>query len=253
MKLHVLIADDERLARERLCQFLQAEPEIEIVGECSNGRETVDAIQESSPDVIFLDVRMPELDAFGVIGAVRAEHLPVIVFVTAHDQFALRAFEAHAADYLLKPFTRERFQTALRRARAIVQGKRKHQTIDQVIGLVENLKGFPKPLERLAVKTSGRVLLVKVTEIDWIRGADNYAELHVGKSMHLLRQTVADLERQLPSNQFLRISRSLIVNLNRIKEFRSKSHGDCLVVLHDHTQLPVSRKYRGKLDEVMGR
>ena len=253
MKLHVLIADDELLACERLRQFLQAEPEVEIVGECSNGRETVEAIQENSLDVIFLDVRMPELDGFEVIGAVGAEHLPVIVFVTAHDQFALRAFEAHAADYLLKPFSRERFQEALRRARAIVQGKRKHQTMDQVMGLVENLKGFDKPLERLAVKTSGRVLLVKVTEIDWIRGADNYAELHVGKSAHLLRQKVANLERQLPSNQFLRINRSLIVNLDRIKEFRTKSHGDCLVVLHDHTQLPVSRKYRGKLDEVMGR
>lgn len=253
MKLRVLIADDEPLACARLREFLQAEQEIEIVGEVADGAAAVKAIQKNAPDLVFLDVRMPELDGFAVLRALRPDRLPVIVFVTAHDQFALGAFEAHAADYLLKPFTRERFQKALLRARAIVQSQQKHQIIHQALGLFENLKGRRKPLERLAIKSSERVVVLKVPEIDWIRGADNYVELHAGHAVHLARQTIAGLEKQLPAHAFLRINRSLIVNLDRIKEVRTKSHGDCLVVLQDGTRLSVSRKYRGKLDKLMGR
>jgi two-component system, LytTR family, response regulator len=202
---------------------------------------------------VFLDVRLPELDGFGVIEGLSGAHLPVIIFITAHDRFALRAFEVHAADYLLKPFDRERFQTALQRARQRLQGNpiaRNHQSISEVLAAFETRA---KPLERLTIKSQGRISFVATAEIDWICAADNYVELHVGKATHLLRTSINALADQLPKNQFVRISRSKLVNSDRIKEMRSKPHGDYLLLLHDGTHLSGSRTYRQNLAPLLGK
>jgi two-component system LytT family response regulator len=253
MTLRVLIADDERLARERLRQLLESEPGVEIAGECATGTEAVQAIQNQSPHLVFLDVRMPELDGFEVIRALGRDRLPIIIFVTAHDQFALRAFEAHAADYLLKPFDRERFQRALARAWEIRKGRLRYPPLEEMIGVVAALKAPPKGVERFAIRSGGRILFVTPDEIEWIRSADNYTELHVGQAVHLLRQTMGGLAHRLPPNEFVRISRSIIVNVARIKELQPKSHGDYLVILEDGRKLAASRNYRDALLKLLGK
>lgn len=250
MKIRTLIVDDESLARERLRQLLESEPEIEIVGECANGREAVAAIRKEPPDLLFLDIQMPELDGFGVLEAIRSEPLPVIVFVTAHDKFALRAFEVHAVDYLLKPFDRERFQTALRHALAQVKNREGSSLVQQMSALLADMKPAARSSDRLAVKTGGRVVFVKVSDIDWIEASHNYVELHVGKEAHLLRQTFEAIEARLPAEKFVRISRSVIVNIERIKELQPLFHGEYSVILHNGLQLTLSRRYRDKLHQL---
>ncbi len=250
MKTRTLIVDDELLARERMRQLLLPEPEIEIVGECSNGREAVGAIQEQRPELIFLDVQMPELDGFGVLQSIGAGPMPVIVFVTAHDKFALRAFEFHAVDYLLKPFDRTRFQAALRRALDQVKQRQGGDLDQRLSNLIAELKSPPKFLERLAVKANGRVVLLRVDTIDWIEAADNYVDLHVGKQSHLLREKLSTLETQLAPEKFVRISRSTIVNVDRLKELQSLFHGAYTVILQDGTRLTLSRNYRDKLKQL---
>lgn len=249
--LRVLIADDEPLARTRLRQLLQEEHGVEVAGECASGTETIQAIRLHTPDIVFLDVRMPDLDGFGVIEKLGKVSLPIFIFVTAHERFALRAFAASAVDYLLKPFDRERLQKALLRARETVGHRRDHQGVEQIASLLAGLKAQPKPVERFAVKSQGRVVFVETSGIDWIRGADNYSELHVGETTHLLRQTLASLESDLPQHQFIRISRSLIVNLDSVRELRSSSHGDFAVILRAGTRLSASRNYREKLRRLL--
>jgi two-component system, LytTR family, response regulator len=249
VKIRTLIADDEPLARERLRQLLQSEPEIELIGECADGREAVDAIQKSSPELVFLDVQMPELDGFGVIQAIKVEPVPVIVFVTAHDKFALRAFEVHAVDYLLKPFDRERFQTALNRAIERVR-HRDDQAVQRQAALLAELRPSSKPAERLAVKSGGRVLFVKLGDIDWIEAAHNYVELHIGRESHLLRETLNAIEARLSPDKFVRISRSAIVNIERIKELQPLFHGEYTVTLQNGTRVTLSRRYRDKLKQL---
>ncbi len=253
MKTRTLIVDDEALARERLRTLLEAEPEIEIVGECSDGREALEMIQSANPDLLFLDVQMPELDGFGVLEALAGEPIPAVVFVTAHDKFALRAFDVHAIDYLLKPFDRERFQTALRRA---LDQLKRHQNTDlnqRISSLLADLKPAAKPPQRLVIKADGRVLLVKLDDIDWIEAADNYVNVHVGNDSHLLRETMSALETKLPTNKFQRISRSTIVNLEKIKELQPMFHGEYVVVLRSGAKLTLSRTYREKLDQILGK
>jgi two-component system LytT family response regulator len=253
MKLRVLIAEDESLSRERLRQFLETETLTEIVAECVTGQEALKAIQQTLPDIVFLDVKMPDLDGFSVIEGLSGAHPPVIIFVTAYDRFALRAFEVHAADFLLKPFDRDRFQKALWRARDAVRRNREHHALEKIANSLAALKVRPKSLGRFAVKSRGRVVFVKTDEIEWIRGAHNYSELHAGKSVHFLRQTLATLEHQLLPNQFMRISRSLLVNLDRIKEIRPKTHGDYLVIMQDGKRLTASRNYRKDLKLLLDR
>lgn len=249
MKVRTLIVDDEPLARDRLRQLLRNEPEIEIVGECADGREAVAVIQKTPPDLIFLDVQMPELDGFGVVEAIGAESAPVIVFVTAHDKFALRAFEIHAVDYLLKPFDRERFQKALHRALEQIKQREGGALIARQAAMIAELKS-PKPPERLAVKSGGHVVWVKLDEIDWIGSADNYAELHVGPKSHLMRETLAALESRLDPKVFVRISRSIIVNTQRIKELKRLFYGGCELTLQNGAKLTLSRRYRDKLRQL---
>jgi two-component system, LytTR family, response regulator len=251
MKVRTLIVDDELLARERLRQLLAAEPEIEITGECSDGNAAVEAIQTKMPDLIFLDVQMPELDGFGVLEAIEADPAPVVVFVTAHDKFALRAFEVHAVDYLLKPFDRERFKTALDRALDRVKHREGANAAQQAQAtMIAELRPPSKPLERLAVKTGGKVIFVKVGDIDYIESAHNYVELHVEKQSHLLRETLNAIEARLPADKFVRISRSVIVNIERVKELQPLFYGEYTVTLHNGVRLTLSRRFRDKLQQL---
>ncbi len=251
MTLRVLIADDEALSRERLKRFLLREPETEVVAECASGSEAVSAIRAAGPDVAFLDVRMPELDGFGVLKALKGIRLPAIIFVTAYDQFALRAFEIDAVDYLLKPFDHDRFKIALQRARHRLQLDLPGTKDSRSPEVLTRLRTRGQPLERVTIKAGGRITLVKTADIDWVSAADNYAELHLGNKTHLLRMTITALAHRLPENRFARISRSLLVNLDRIKEIRSKSHGDYFVVLHSGASLSGSRNFRRGLDGLL--
>jgi two-component system LytT family response regulator len=253
MKTRTLIVDDEPLARERLRKLLENEPGVEIIGECTNGAEAVAAIKKDEPDLVFLDVQMPELNGFDVIGQLVGGHLPAIVFVTAHDKFALKAFEVHAVDYLLKPFDRERFQVALRRALDHVQRDQGGELNQRLSALLGDLKPPGKYPERLAVKSTGRVVFVRVEEIDWVEAADNYVELHVGTESHLHRETMSALEELLPPHTFMRISRSTIVNVDRIKELQPLFHGEYAVILRNGTKLTLSRGYREKLQQLLGK
>jgi two-component system, LytTR family, response regulator len=249
MKTRTLIVDDESLARERLRQLLQENLEIEIIGECSDGQQAVEALEKERPDLVFLDIQMPELDGFGVLETIRTEPMPVIVFVTAHDQFALRAFEVHAVDYLLKPFDRERFNIALEHALEQVKQRGRSGLSEKQSAVLAELKP-PKPVERMAVKSGGRVFLIKVDEVDWIEAAHNYVELHVDKQTHLLRDTLNAVEARLSPEKFVRISRSVIVNIDRIKELQPLFYGEYTVILHNGARLTLSRRYRDKLQQL---
>ncbi len=253
MNIKVLIVDDEPLARDRLQKLLEAEPDVTVLGQCSNGKEAVKSIREKAPDLVFLDVQMPELDGFGVVEALPAEQMPVIIFVTAHDKFALKAFEVHAVDFLLKPFDRERFQTALKRAKQRIGQKQPGELDQRLAALLAEIKPEATALERMAVKTSGRVIFIKTSDIDWIEAADNYVNLHVGSESHLHRETLTALAERLPSKKFMRISRSTIVNVDRIKELQPLFHGEYAVILRNGTTLTLSRSYRDVLDQLIGK
>lgn len=248
MKTRVLIADDEPLARERLRMFLSVEPNVEVIGEAASGREAVELISTLKPELVFLDVQMPERNGFEVLKEVPAEARPAVIFVTAYDQFAVKAFEVHAIDYLLKPFDKARFQEALRRGLDALTRK-PAELHEQLSALLADLRPRAQAPERIAIKTEGRVVFVNVNEIDWVEAADNYVGLHVGKESHLLRETMTSLESRLPK-PFLRISRSTIVNTERIKELQPLFHGDYAVILKDGTKLTLTRGYRDKLQEL---
>ncbi len=249
MSIRTLIVDDESLPRSRLRHLLETEPDIEVIGECADGREAVATIQKAKPDLVFLDIQMPELDGFGVVEAIGAETAPVVVFVTAYDKFALRAFEIHAVDYLLKPFDRERFQTALRRAVERIKHRADSALIERQAALIAELKS-PRPTDRLAIQSGGHIVWLKLDEVDWISAADNYAELHAGPKSHLLRETLGALETRLAPEKFVRISRSVIVNAGRIKELKHLFYGGYELTLQDGTKLTLSRRYRDKLRQL---
>jgi two-component system LytT family response regulator len=250
MPTKTLIVDDESLARDRLRQLLQAEREIQIVGECADGRDAVAAIQRESPDLIFLDIQMPELDGFGVLEAIKNGPMPVIVFVTAYDKFALKAFEVHAVDYLLKPFDRERFQVALRHALEQVKQRGDKSLGERQSAALTELKPPGKLAERLPIKSGGRVIFVRVDDIDWVEAAHNYVVLHAGKDSHLLRETMNSFEARLSPEKFVRISRSTIVNIDRIKELQPMFYGEYTITLQNGTRLTLSRRYRDKLQQL---
>jgi two-component system LytT family response regulator len=252
MKIRTLIVDDEPLARERLRSLLESEPEIDVIAECDNGTAAVEAIREQKPSLVFLDVQMPELDGFGVLEELQGGPIPAIVFVTAHDKFALKAFEVHAVDYLLKPFDRERFQTALRRATDTIKRRQTDDLSHRLSALLAEVKPEAK-IDRLAIKSPGRVIFLKLEEIDWIEASDNYVSLHVGNDTHLHRETMTAMEEKLKGGKFMRISRSTIVNVDRIKELQPLFHGEYSVILRNGTRLTLSRGYRDKLDTLMGK
>ena len=254
-KIRTLIVDDEPLARRNLRVLLENDPQIEIVDECRNGREAVKAINTLSPDLTFLDIQMPELDGFDVLARVGPERIQAIIFVTAFDQYALKAFEVHALDYLLKPFDDERFAFALRRAKSQIEAREINRVSKRLLALLEERESQRESaspeknyLTRVMVKGSGRVVLLKVDEIDFIEADGNYAKLHVGRKAHLLREKMHDLEARLDPAKFVRIHRSVIVNLDRIKEMHPHFNGDYIVVLENGRQLRLSRTRRENLD-----
>ena len=249
--MRTIVVDDEPLARERLLKLLRAETEIELVGEAKNGREAVALIREQKPALAFFDVQMPELDGFGALAELAENERPAVVFVTAYDKFALKAFEVHAIDYLLKPFDKERFQTALRRALEDIAKRQPAQIHEQLSALLQELRPTaPAQSDRLAVKGDGRVIFVKLNDIDWVEAADNYISLHTGKESHMLRETMTNIEQRLPKEKFIRISRSTIVNAERIKELQPLFHGEFAVILRDGTKLTLSRSHRDKLQQL---
>ena len=251
-RTRVLIADDEPLARERLRMLLAREEWVEIAGECHNGAEAVTAIQKLRPDLVFLDVQMPGATGFDVIEAVGVAHMPPVVFVTAYDRYALRAFDVHALDYLLKPFDRERFQQALARARQHLERKDAGDLERRLLELVQDLRSSPQRPERFVIKSGGRVFFVRTDEIDWIEAAGNYVKLHVGSEAHLLRETMNSLEAQLDPDTFYRIHRCHIVNIERVKELQPWFNGEYVVFLRSGTRLTLSRGYREKLQDRLG-
>jgi two-component system LytT family response regulator len=235
-RIRALIVDDEPLARSNLKVLLGRDAEVELVGECGSGAGALEEIRKKKPDVVFLDVQMPECDGFDVLEQLGGELPAALVFVTAYDQYALRAFEAGALDYLLKPFDNARFERALTRAKErIARGK-----------------DAPRKMERLAVKNAGEVLFLKIAEIDWIEAADYYVCLHVGAKSHLLRRSMAEVEREMEPAAFCRIHRSAIVNLERVRRLESGEDGGAEVVLSTGARLRLSRRYRKELQARLG-
>src|SRR3954470_13225578 len=225
-RTRVLIVDDEPLARERIRTLLADEPGFEIVGEASDGTSGAESILALQPDLVFLDVQMPGADGFDVIDAVGADKMPFVVFVTAYDRYALRAFDVHALDYLLKPFDRERFRQALGRARQQIERRSGGDLEQRLIALVKDLKPAQSKVDRFVVKAGGRVFFVRNDEIDWIEPAGNYVKLHVGSDTHLFRETMNSVEARLDPDLFFRIHRSHIVNIERIRELQPWFNGE---------------------------
>lgn len=245
-RLRALIVDDEELARERVRTLLLPHADVEISGECSNGFEAIRAIEEHDPDLLFLDVQMPQLDGFGVLEAVRDRpHLPAVVFITAYDVYALKAFEVHAVDYLLKPFDRERFNAALdrlRRDRARPEaGRALHAVLDDA----------RKRLKRFVIRLPDRIYFIPIDDVDWMEAAGNYVRLHVGAESHLLRDTMTHLDESLDDERFLRVHRSTIVNVSRIRELQPTFGGDHVILLHSGARLQLSRRYRSALERLL--
>jgi two-component system LytT family response regulator len=252
-KIKVLVADDEPLARERLTGLLSQEPDIEVVGQARDGEEAVTAIHDDSPDLVFLDVQMPQMNGFDVIEAVGTDKMPLVIFVTAYDQHALKAFQVRALDYLLKPFDRERFTDALQRARKQLERDETGDLGRRLLALVKDLRRDQPRSDRLVVKSGGRLFFLRADEIDWVEAAGNYVRLHVGPASHLLRETMNAIEGRLDPEKFFRIHRSRIVNMERIQELQPWLNGEYAVLLRTGTRLTLSRGYREKLQERLGK
>lgn len=253
MKLRILIADDEPLARRRLRDLLMDDPEVDIVAECEDGESAADAILLDRPDVVLLDVQMPGMSGFEVVEAIGMDDLPVVIFATAHDEFALRAFDAHAIDYLLKPVAPERFRAAVDRARAQVAHRERVGAEPDLRALLQSLtrrSGYP---ERFAVRVAHRTIFVRVNTIDWIGAEGNYASLHCGKQAYLIRETMTGLEKRLDPEVFLRIHRSTIVRADRVREMQSLSNRSYAVLLEDGTRLESSSGYRQSIQRWIDR
>ena len=263
-RLRALIVDDERLARERLRELLASDPDVDIIGECGNGDDAVTAIAHDRPDLVLLDIQMPELDGFGVVRAVGVEDMPAVVFVTAHDEHAVAAFEVHAVDYVLKPVDPDRFAEAVRRAKRRIATAPGGAARDDDRDLRERLAALvaevsaavvpgSAPTGRLAIKGEGRVVFVRIADVDWVEAMDNYVRLHVGRDVHVMRETLSNLETRLAGSTFLRIHRSSIVNIDRIREVQPWFAGDYVVILTDGTKLTTGRRYRAAVQGLLER
>jgi two-component system, LytTR family, response regulator len=252
-KIKVLVADDEPLARERLASLLSQEADIEVVGQARDGEEAITAIHDDTPDLVFLDVQMPQMNGFDVIEAVGTDKMPLVIFVTAYDQHALKAFQVRALDYLLKPFDRERFRDALSRARKQLDRDENGDLGRRLLALVKDLRRDQPKSDRLVVKSGGRLFFLRTEEIDWVEAAGNYVRIHVGPASHLLRETMNAIEGRLDPEKFFRIHRSRIVNMERIQELQPWLNGEYAVLLRTGTRLTLSRGYREKLQDRLGR
>ncbi len=244
MNIRALIVDDEQLARQRVRLLLGEEPDVEVIGESADGFEAVDQIQATTPDLVFLDVQMPDMDGFEVLRRVPQAWLPVVIFTTAYNQYALRAFEVNALDYLLKPFKPTRFKAAVQRARELIANKQAGVAARGLLALLGQTPAPPGQLNRLAVKTPGKVTFVELYQIQAIEAAGKYAVVHVGKENHVLRETMSSLESHLPPHRFLRISRSVIVNIDEIQELQPMFKGENVVVLKNRKSYPTTHPIR---------
>jgi two-component system LytT family response regulator len=244
MKIRTVIVDDEPLARERIRSLLREEPDIEVLAECANGEEAIALVREQAPDLLFLDVQMPGQGGFEVLQALGRDHLPLVIFVTAYDQHALKAFEAHALDYLLKPFKQARFKAAVQHARETLANRQAGTVSKNLLALLERTQPDRERLTRIPVRNGERVIFVKTSQIEYIESAGNYVVLHTGKENHVVRETLTALEEKLDPKQFLRISRSTLINVEQIKEIQPLFKGEHAILLHNGKQLTMTRGVR---------
>jgi two-component system LytT family response regulator len=251
MKFSAVIVDDEPLARRGIRAILESDSEVRVLAECKDGVEAISQIQDLRPDLVFLDIEMPEVDGFDVIASIPPEQLPVVIFVTAYNQYAIDAFRVHAVDYVLKPVDPQRLTETLARAKELLNLKREHEDHDRLLSALEEIKQEQGGLERIAVKSHGRLHVIKSASIDWIEAADDYVTLHVQGQKYLVRKTLSSLERGLDRTRFVRIHRSTIVNINRIAQLKTLQQGDAIAILTDKTELDVSRSYRPKLEQIL--
>jgi two-component system LytT family response regulator len=249
MKVRALIVDDEPLAREWVRAALREDPEVEVLGECGDGLQAVEKIEQLRPDAVFLDVQMPGLDGFGVLEMIPRDHIPAVIFVTAFDQYALRAFEAHAVDYVMKPFSHDRLLEAVKRVKAQVGRGGSEELKETLLALMEDIRRERAYPDWLLIKNEGKSFFVKVKDIDWIESSRNNVRLHVGQHTYLFHETTAGVEAKLDPRRFMRIHRSTIVNIERIKEMHPWFNGEYSVTLRDGTQLTMSSTYREKLKD----
>lgn len=251
-KIRAIVVDDELLARKRIRSFLAGEEDFEIVAECGDGVNAIQAVEELRPDLVFLDIQMPGIDGFEVLESIDTDDFPMVVFVTAHDKYAIKAFEVRALDYLLKPFDEERFSETLDRVREwIGKGRGEHRDkIDDLLGEMGAKRG---KLDRLLIKSAGRVFFLPLSRIDWIEAAGNYVRIHAGSEIHLMRESMGGTEEQLPPDRFVRVHRSAIVNLKRIKELLPSVKGEFDIHLRNGKKITLSRKYRPLFEERLGR
>jgi two-component system LytT family response regulator len=242
----VLIVDDEPLARRLVKVLLEGDPEVVVAGECS-GVDAADVVASARPDIMFLDVQMPEVDGFAVLDQLAAGQTPVVVFVTAYSEHALRAFDVHAIDYVLKPLDDTRFAQALVRAKDQARARRRGEIDERLSALMRDRPRFPRGF---LVRTRDKTLVIKAEEIDWVEAADYYVSLHVGGASHLLRETMSELERRLDPERFFRVHRSAIVNVDRVREIHPLFRGDCELALSDGTRVRLSRTRRGEFERL---
>ncbi len=250
-RIKTIIVDDEKLAVEKIRRELLNDSEIVIVGEYYDGTSAIEGIKKQKPDLLFLDVQMPEVDGFGVLKSLEENELPVIVFVTAYDKYAVQAFEFHALDYLLKPFDSKRFEISLQRAKQSIHQKLQDETLEsQLKLLIESIKHKNKFLERIIVKTKGRIFFLKTSEIEWIEAAGNYVKLHTATEDHLIRMTMKSIEEKLDPADFVRIHKSAIVRFDQIKHIQPWFNGDYHVTLMNDEKLTLSRSYRKNFEDL---
>jgi two-component system, LytTR family, response regulator len=250
--IRTIIADDERLARKKLRLLLGSEPGIHVVAECPGGEQTLAAVHAHSPDLLLLDIRMPDLDGFQVLGKIPADEMPVVVFTTAYDQYAIRAFEAHALDYLLKPFDAERLHHTIERVRAEILKSYDHDLTGRILDLLADAKPASQRVDhRLVIRAGGRVVFLDMDEVDWIEAAANYVKVNVGKSSYLLREGISSISKRLDPGRFVRIHRSTIANVRKIKELQPCDSGEYIAVLKNGKELSCSRGYRAELQRLI--
>ncbi|HEY6339082.1 MAG TPA: LytTR family DNA-binding domain-containing protein [Candidatus Sulfotelmatobacter sp.] len=253
--VRTVIADDERLARQKLLLLLESEPLVKVVAECQDGRQTVSAIRSFRPDMLLLDIQMPDLDGFQVLSEIPPDDLPVVIFTSAYDQYAIRAFEANALDYLLKPFDQERLHQAVERARSELRKQRDREITNRILSLLSQVRSVPPSApeldSRLVIKANGRVIFLDLDSIEWVEAAANYVRLNVGKESYLFRETISRISERLDVTHFVRIHRSTIVNVRKIKELIPVNSGEYVVVLKSGRELSCSRGYRAALQQIV--
>ena len=252
-RIRTIIVDDEPLARKRLRALLAGEEEFEVVAECGNGEQAVEAIESMEPDLVFLDIRMPGMDGFDVLRNLSPGRFPLVVFVTAYDRYAVQAFEVRALDYLLKPFDADRFAETLERVRGRLGSRRDRKPPPELREMLEVLEKTRAAQDRLLVKTGGRIFFVPMDGILWIEAAGNYVHVHTERDVYLMRMTMAGMEGDLPPARFVRVHRSAMVNLEKIRELVPLRKGDFKIVLLDGREIPLGRKYRAALEKRLGR